>query len=202
MTIRIAASEGDGSGGYRRDQLGDTPTRYGPVSRAFHWILAYLLLWQSLMVSGWRVLSEDVMREAARFGPSHTAVGVMVLLLVLPRAIWALVNRRRRPPAEAGLPGRLAHAVHAMLYALMFAIPALGLVRAYAEGKGFVLWGLHLVPATGRKIGSVIAIADLLHGPLGWTLAILVTGHIAMALIHHFILRDRTISRMLGRPRD
>lgn len=37
------------------------------------------------------------------------------------------------------------------------------------------------------------------HGELGWTLAALILGHIAMALIWHGLLkRDNTLQRMAG----
>lgn len=179
-------------------QLRDTPLVYGPVSRVFHWLLAYLLLWQCLMLVGWRVLSEDVMRGAARFGPSHVSVGVLVLLLVVPRAIWAFTNRNDRPPADPALLGHCARLGHMALYALMLAIPAVGLLQAYASGKGFALWGVHLIPATGHE-SSRTALITLLHRTLGWTFTILVAGHVAMALVHQYVLRDGLIGRMLGK---
>lgn len=194
-----ARSEGASEG---RDWIGhlrDMPGRYGPVSRAFHWLLAYLLIWQCLMFIGWRLLSEEVMRGAARFGPSHIAVGVLVLMLVVPRAIWAFANRNHREPTNRALLGGLAQVGHMALYALMFAIPALGLLQAYASGKGLILWGVHLIAATGTASKGLVASVSLLHRTLGWTVAVLAGGHIGMALVHQYVLRDGLIGRMLGK---
>jgi cytochrome b561 len=186
--------------GAGEDLYRDTPVRYGRVSRTFHWIMAYLLIWQMLMFIGWRVLSADVMRGIAHFGPSHSLAGTLILLLIVPRAIWALVSRRRRPPAPVGSLGWAASTGHAMLYVLMFIIPAVAVLRAYGSGKGLAFGAVRVLPPSGREITTMVQPADLAHAPLGWILAVLVGGHIAMALFHHFIGRDGTLTRMVGRP--
>ncbi|HEX7852248.1 MAG TPA: cytochrome b/b6 domain-containing protein [Sphingobium sp.] len=184
--------------GSRIKRLGDTPTRYGPVSRSFHWITAYLLLWQSLMAIGWRVLGDgEFMRMTSRLGPTHVSTGILVLILVIPRFLWALSNRHRRPPAEASAAGWLARKVSALFYILMFVVPALAVIRAYGSGKGCALWGLQLIPGTGQEIHWLMAPANLLHAPLAWLLALLISGHILMALFHACIGRDRIMSRMV-----
>ena len=179
--------------------LADGPDRYGLVSRAFHWVMAYLLLWQFLTLLGWRLLGDGaVMRTASLLGPAHGTVGVLVIGLVVPRAAWAGWNRRRRPAADSTLAGWLARGVHALFYLLMAVVPALALARAYGSGKGYALWGLQVMPATGREVGWLVAPADLLHKPLAWTLAVLVAGHIAMALLHGLVRRDGVLARMAG----
>jgi cytochrome b561 len=179
----------------------NSPVRYGRISRFFHWIMAYLLVWQILMFVGWRVLSEDCMRSVSHFGPSHSLAGSLILLLVVPRALWAISGRR--PPPAAGVLGSLAQGLHGMLYVLMFTVPAVAILRAYGNGKGLALGTMQLIPATGREVGVLVKPADLAHAPLGWALAILVSGHIMMALLHHFVGRDGTLNRMVGRlPRQ
>lgn len=179
--------------------LKDMPARYGLVSRSFHWIMAYLLLWQFLMLIGWGVLGEgEVMRTLMQFGPAHGTVGILVFVLLLPRALWALANRRSRPVADPTPLGWMARAVHGLFYILMLVVPAVAIVRTYGSGKGLELWGAQLFPATGQKTEWLIQPADLLHGPLAWTLAALMLGHILMALFHGIVRRDGTLSRMAG----
>lgn len=179
--------------------LSDTPERYGIVSRLLHWAMAYFLLWQFLGLVGWRLLGDGpTMRTVSMLGPAHGTVGVLVLLLLLPRAVWTLRNAGPRRSANTGPLHVLARAAHGVLYLLMLVVPLLALIRAYGSGKGFELWGLGIIPATGREVGWLTEPADWLHGPLAWTLATLIGGHIAMALVHHYGLRDRTLSRMAG----
>lgn len=179
--------------------LYDMPRRHGLVSRTLHWIMAYLLMWQFVVVIGWIVLGDGAfMRTVSLFGPAHATVGTLVCGLVLPRSLWAFLNRHRRPPADAPPLGWLARGVHGAFYALMLIVPALALVRAYGAGKGYDLWGLQLIPATGHKVAALIAPADLFHAPLAWTLAVLISGHVVMALYHGIIRGDGTLARMAG----
>jgi cytochrome b561 len=178
--------------------LRDTPARYGAVSRAFHWAMAILILWQTLVAIGFRLLSEDTMRGVTAIGPSHGGKGVLILLLILPRAVWALANRHRRPPAERGWSGTAASAVHLLLYVAMLAIPLLALLGAWGSGKGLTVFGLTLLPATGHENATLVMLAQRLHGPLGWALAALVAVHIGAALLHALVWRDGVLRRMIG----
>ncbi|WP_182085857.1 cytochrome b [Aureimonas sp. ME7] len=177
----------------------DTPRRYGLVSRALHWAVAYLLLWQFLTLAGWKLIGDgEVMRTVSEFGPYHGTVGVLVLAAFVPRVIWLVVNRRRRPKQARTPLGILATAGHHTLYLLMFLVPALALLRAYGNGKGYTLWGFQLVPTTGERIEWLVATVNWLHSPLAWVLAAMIGGHILMALFHHTVRRDDTLRRMAG----
>ncbi len=184
-------------------RLRDTPRRYGLVSRAFHWGAAYLLLWQFATLLGWRWLGDGpVMRAVSLAGPYHGTVGVLVLALLLPRVVWSLAERRRRPAGERTMLGPLRAAVHSAFYVLMLVVPGLALLRAYANGKGYELWDVALIPATGVVVEWLVLPADRLHGPLAWTLAVLIAGHISMALFHALARRDGTLRRMAGSLSD
>ena len=178
----------------------DTPLAYGFVSRVFHWTMACLIGWQFTIAVGWRVFGDGaVMKTVSLLGPSHRTAGALLFALVVPRAIWAFRNRRQRP-VDRGLPGASARIVHAMIYLLIFSVPGLALARTYANGRGFDLWGLRLVPETGHRIEWLTGLADLLHAPLAWGLAVLVAGHVLMAVVHTAVLRDGLLRRMIGTP--
>lgn len=91
---------------------------------------------------------------------------------------------------------------HAALYAMMIAIPTLGLLRAYGSGKGWHRWGIQIVPETGTEIPWMIRVADAAHGELAWALLAMIAGHSGMACLHQFGMRDRVLSRMAGRIGD
>lgn len=177
----------------------DTPNRYGLVSRALHWTMAYLLIWQFVVLLTWRIFGESqIAKTVSSLGPDHGTVGLLVLALVMIRAAWWLAGRAGRPPHASGWEGRAALFAHVALYGLMFAIPALALLRTYGGGKGWKMLGVQLVPETGVKIAWMVAPADLMHGVLAWGLSILILGHIGMALVHRFVRRDGTLARMAG----
>lgn len=177
----------------------DSPERYGLVSRTLHWIMACLLIWQFGIILSWRLFGpSDLLKTITSLGPYHGTVGLLTIMFVVIRIAWALVNQKCRPPREAGWTGRAALFGHVSLYTLMFIIPALALLRAYGNGKGWQQWGVQIVPAMGEEIQWFIAPANTLHGLLSWLLCILIAGHIVMALHHRFIRRDRILDRMVG----
>jgi cytochrome b561 len=140
----------------------DSPQRHGLVSRALNWFMAYLLIWQFATILTWRTFGPaEWVKLVTSFGPYHGTVGLLTIVLVAIRAGWVLVNWRRRPPHEMGWAGRIALAGHAAHYGLMFAIPALALLRAYGSGKGW----RPSIPATGEEIAWLMAPANALHVP-------------------------------------
>jgi cytochrome b561 len=176
----------------------DSPDRYGLISRLLHWGKACLLIWQFAVILTWRIFGPaDWVKSVTSIGPGHGTVGLLTILLVVIRVIWALINRGRRPVRASGWSGRAAAFVHFSFYGLMFIIPALALVRAYGNGRGFMPW----IPATGVRVEWMVAPANLLHGVLSWCLSALIAGHIAMALFHQLALKDGTLARMIGSVR-
>jgi len=175
----------------------DSPQGYGLVSRIMHWSMAALFAWQfvSSALHAWD-------REAAVskwFWSSHVSLGVTLLALGALRALWALLNLRRRPPAGAGAIGSLARLGHAGLYALMVAVPVVAMARSYGPGKGLTVFGMPLFEATGREHSALVALGNTLHGWLGWALLAVICGHVFMVGLHHYAWRDGTAARMLRR---
>lgn len=175
----------------------DTAERFGLISRALHWGMAGLFLWQFTGM-GLRLALGRTPLVSFWVG-THAPLGALLLVLVLIRLGWARANRHNRPPHDPGRLGQLARLGHGGLYTLMLAVPALGLLRLYGSGRGFAPFGLTIFPPRAEKITWMIAPADALHSPLAWGLLALIAGHVAMALIHHVLWRDGLVLRMAGR---
>ena len=84
----------------------DTPQRYGTLSRLFHWAIAVLVFWQALKI--FDRIDDGEHWVGQTLVPWHISIGVLVLLLVVPRIAWALRNQGNRPPAPAPPPTRPA----------------------------------------------------------------------------------------------
>jgi cytochrome b561 len=141
--------------------------------------MALLLGWQFLS-AGPHWLLDDTAIEAF-FWPTHKPIGLLLLLLMVLRAAWALTHLRVRPPSVS----RLATTGHVVLYALVIVIPSLALLRQYGSGRAWEPLGLPLFPGfEGEKIEWMMTPANLLHGWLGWALLVLVVGHVFMAVWH------------------
>ena len=177
--------------------LNDSERAYGRITRALHWGMALLFVWQFAGM----IIKVTVGRSAltAFMVGTHRPVGLVLLALCVLRILWALGNRTRRPAYADDLVGRLARLGHFAIYALMFFIPALGLLRQMGSGKAFSFLGIPVSTSTGVEVAWMTAPANLLHGVLGWCLLALIAGHVLMVLVHHLHLRDGTLARMWGR---
>lgn len=173
----------------------DTPNGYGVVSRYLHWLMALLFVWQFTSAI-LRVFVKDTAIYNF-FWPTHYQVGFALMLLVMIRGIWGVLNYSRRP-YKAGIVGKLAGLGHVVIYALMFAVPALALLRSYGNGRGFSFLGMPIFEQTGIQNPALTAPGNAAHGLLGWVLLALIVGHVFMALMHHFALRDNTLRHMTG----
>ncbi len=126
----------------------------------------------------------------------HISIGVLLLLLVLPRIFWALRNQDNRPAApEAPTHRALTKAGHAALYIAMALLPITGISIMIGNGYGLSFFGLELVPA-GTDIPWLASFGGALHSPVAWVLAALVIGHVVMALWHQFVRKDGLLLRM------
>lgn len=176
--------------------LTDSPARYGLISRILHWGMAALFLAQFLSAAAhWALPRENGLREL--LWSYHVNLGLTLFALVLLRGIWGLVNMHKRP-AEPGVMGQAAQWGHALLYALMIVVPGVRILAALGSTRGLSYFGMELIPARATEIAWLQAPAEW-HGEMGWILALVVLGHIAMAVGYHRVIRnDGTLERMAG----
>lgn len=179
--------------------LRDTPQAYGLVTRALHWSIAALILWQFLGM-GLR-LAFGRQPFVGFFVGTHQPVGAVLFLLIVLRILWALANRHNRPGHGKGPLGLAARAGHGLLYVVMGAVPALGLLRAWGGGRPFAPFGILVFPGRETPIAWTQSLADALHGELAWLLGLMVLGHVVMVGLHEGMWRDGTLARMAGRRR-
>ena len=169
--------------------------QYGPPAKVFHWLIVALLLVQYPI--GW--LMPDVHRgmQPGAGMTFHVSIGILILVLTFMRFAWRLTH----PVApESSLPPwqRLSsEAMHWLLYALVLATTISGWL--FASFRGWPISFFYLVPlpmlaSDNAAVGKAI---DGLHQAMEWTLLAVIGIHLAAALAHIFIHRDRIMQRML-----
>jgi len=173
--------------------------RYGLVAVLLHWLVALTVF--GLFGLGLWMTSLTYYDAWYRQGPAlHKSIGVVLFVVMLARLAWRLYSPPPAPLAShTPLERRAAHLVHGLLYLLLFAIMASGYLISTADGRAVEVFGLFSIPATITSIPRQEDVAGAVHLFLAITLMTLVLLHIAGALKHHFIDRDRTLKRMLGR---
>jgi cytochrome b561 len=126
----------------------------------------------------------------------HALIGLTVFVLIVVRLRWRLAHPPPALPPEIGvLPRRLSLLVYRLLYLLVFVIPLIGIVTFIWHGRAFD-FGLFRVSFGVRSNRAIFHPTEDLHGYLAYTLFALVGIHVAAALWHQFVRRDRLLQRM------
>ncbi|AOS95748.1 hypothetical protein AUP74_00276 [Microbulbifer aggregans] len=177
----------------------NSETSYGWVAIAFHWLMVPAVI--GLFALGWWMRQLSYYDPWYRQGPElHKAIGILLLITLLLRMGWKLLNT-----APADVPGTprwqavAARFAHGGIYLLLLAIMTSGYLISTADGRTIDVFGLFSVPASIQGLPNQEDIAGEIHEILAWTLMGLVALHALAALKHHFIDRDATLLRMLGR---
>lgn len=177
--------------------LRSTDAGWGALVRAFHWLIAALILVQAAI--GLSMVGMATTPEKVRVFALHKSIGLTILALVLLRIAWRVTERG--PADPAGMPRwqrRAANSMHLALYVLILAIPLSGWWFNSASNAPLVWFGWIEVPTlTGGYAPDWKPRALLAHQSLFWLLVVLLAGHVAAALWHHFHARDDVLKRML-----
>jgi len=180
-------------------QWRNTSGHYGLVSIVMHWVVAVVVI--GLFALGYWMVGLTYYSSWYRTAPDiHKSIGLMLLALMVFRVIWRGLNHGPQPLAQHGKLTRLAtRAGHGILYFGLFAVMISGYLISTADGRPISVFGWFEVPALITPIPNQEDIAGLVHEYLAWALVILSALHALAALKHHFIDRDATLKRMLGR---
>jgi len=141
---------------------------YGAVAKTLHWVVAAILVVQFAI--GWLMPGVKRGMQPGLSTHTHISIGIVVLALILVRLFWRLTHRV--PPLTGWF---------------------------YASARGWALSFFGLFPlaalvAQGSPTGSA---TGEIHQVIVWVLLAVVAMHVAAALMHAFVYRDRVMQRML-----
>ena len=180
------------------------PDKYTKPAVILHWLIAIGIIFNLGMML---IVGDDDRNRA--FYDLHKSVGLVVLGFALMRLLWRFSHK---PPA---LPttykpweSKLSHAAHFALYGLMIAMPLSGWLHdsAWKDAAshpltifGVIPW-FRLLPFTTMDLAS----KEHWHGIFGFWHAIILTyvlyavllAHIAGALKHQFLDKEKELQRM------
>ena len=180
-------------------QWRNTPTRYGHFSVLLHWLMA-LAVYGMFALGLWMVTLGYYDTWYHRAPELHKSIGVVIFVFLLARVAWRFISP---PPPPLSSYSRLtrisAVGAHILLYVILFAILMSGYLISTAEGKPISVFGLFELPALISGAGEQADTAGTLHLWLAWSVVALSVLHALAALKHHFIDKDVTLKRMLGK---
>jgi cytochrome b561 len=167
---------------------------YGTTAKVFHWLVVALLIVQYLI--GWLMPGIHRGMKPGAAMAFHVSIGTTILLLIVLRLAWRLTHRVEPDSSLPSWQRLSAEAVHWLLYALVLATSITGWLFASFRGWSMSFFFLAPMPmlAENTAAGKII---DGLHQAMEWSLLTVIGLHVAAALAHLFIYRDRIMQRML-----
>ncbi len=153
-------------------------TAYSGLQIGLHWATALLIAANYFISDGMGEALDAHMTGNPVLGLTpvwHVWAGSVLLVLVIVRLAVRLVTGAPQVPGQKTLAERAADAGHWLLYGLMLAAPALGAITWFGR-----------IDSTGN-----------LHVLVMNALMLVILGHAAMAIFHHYVLKDGLLAKMI-----
>ena len=178
-------------------QLANSKTQYGAVPQILHWLTALFVICGWLFGTFLDDLPKGSIRSAGLV--VHMTLGQFVVVFLIARLVWRMANPP--PPPEPTRFGWLQQAIaaftHYVLYALLVAVPFMGILVQLKRGHAlplFGIWDLNSPWPVDRAMAKNLL---QVHEYLADALLLLAGVHAMAALVHHYLFEDRTLLRML-----
>lgn len=180
-------------------QIVNSSNSYGAVPQVMHWLTVLLVAVAWTLGLFGDEFPKGAPRSAGLF--VHISAGLTVIALLVVRLAWNLAN----PPPDGEPTGlgvwvdRLGRMAHYLLYGLLMAVPIAGIVLQFARGDALSIFGITDIASPWITDRAFARSVKEVHEALAHTLMIVAGFHAAAALFHHWVLRDRTLAKMLPR---
>lgn len=180
-------------------QIRNSTSRYGALSVFLHWGVAITVF--GMFALGLWMVGLGYYDPWRKAGPDlHKSIGMVLFAFMVLRVVWRWISPPPPPTPNQGPLIRLAaHLGHMFLYVALFALMIAGYLISTADGVGIPVFGLFEVPALVSNLPNQADLAGEIHLYIAWAVVIFAVLHGLAALKHHFIDRDATLIRMLGR---
>lgn len=170
--------------------------RYGGLSIALHWLMLALMIgvYACIELKG-NFPKGSEPRELLKHW--HFMLGLAIFALAWLRLLARLIAPTPKiVPAIPAWQAILSKVVHLGLYVLMIGAPLAGWLILSAAGKPIPFFGLELPALIGHNPPLAGQIKEV-HEFVGVAGYALIALHAAAALVHHYVMRDNTLTRML-----
>lgn len=175
-------------------------SEYSVWQKLWHWLMALMLV--VTFAIGLYMQSMAFSPLKIQFINYHKWMGIFVLAAACARLLNRLLRTPQPLPQQVtqSMPvwQKWAHKANIFLmYALFFAVPALGWAMSDAKGFPVVLFGALPLPKlidNNPRLGAILSEA---HEAAAFTLAALVIVHLLAVIKHQFINKDKVLQRMI-----
>jgi cytochrome b561 len=171
-----------------------TETRYNATAITLHWLTAGLVISQFLLAELWDYASHAQHHLMVTL---HMSLGLTLVVVLLVRIFWRVISPPAHLPLAGGLAETAARSAHFLLYGLLALQLMLGIFLRWSNNHPLSFFGVPIGSPFGTFSKATGALVDQIHDVTAWVIMILVAGHAGVALLHHFLLRDNVLRRML-----
>lgn len=179
--------------------MNNTRTSYGYISIFFHWLSALSIF--GLFGLGYYMVDLTYYHEWYKTAPElHKSIGIVFFVLMIFRLVWRVKQiQPNHLDSHSLLEQKAGKITHTLLYWLIFTIMVAGYLISTADGRGIEVFEFVTIPAIGSIIENQEDIAGVVHKWLAYGLIGLALLHALAALKHHFIDKDNTLNRIIGK---
>lgn len=172
-------------------------TYYHPFSRFLHWLMAgiFVFVWFVGLFAA-EVFSGST--RGALLG-LHKNLAATLIFLVVVRLFWRYTHPAPKLPENMGKAMKgAAHAGHLLLYLLLIAMPVSGILLSWSAGRDVSVLYLLPLPTLMEENDDFFLWIEPVHVYLAWFSALMVVGHVVMAVKHHIVDKDGVLLSMMG----
>ncbi len=173
----------------------NTISTYGLVTRLLHWVIGLIII--MLLCVGFYMTDLDPSDQKWEIYRLHKATGVIVLVFVVLRFIWRVINII--PDLPNTIPNWQAIGYRfgiKLMYGFMFLMPASGILMSLFSAKDIPVYGMFTIKAF--ELNKELAIIfNSIHAYSAIALTSIILLHTTMALYHHFLVKDRLLIRII-----
>ncbi|MDG4878164.1 cytochrome b [Mesorhizobium sp. WSM4935] len=170
---------------------------YTSAQKFLHWTLFVLVVLLYALTYGDAFYARGE-PAVAFFWRLHISFGLLLAALVFWRVVLRSLRGAPDLPSEMSTAERAAAKIgHFILYALLIAIPVLGILLTWFRGDALSFFGLFTIPAPFAPDRATARTIRELHSLCANGILIVAGLHALAALYHHLIRRDTILTRML-----
>lgn len=176
----------------------NTKQHYGWITITLHWLIASVII--GLFALGYWMVDLGYYDPWYTQGPDiHRSLGVVLFGLMIVMFVAQIIQAKPQSLQShtkfEKLAGPLAHK---LLYLLVIVVMLSGYLISTADGRAIEVFQLLTIPSVWKLLSNQVDIAGFIHQYLSYTMMVLALIHALAALKHHFIDKDKTLTRMLG----